>query len=331
MTQELTNDDRKVMEKIQKLLDKAASTTFDEERTSLQAKAQELMTQYNLDAALIERETGKEGKREELKTRGGFYQYQRDLWQAVAELNFCLYWTQLHYVPQFKHLIERGMSERRPQKRHRLIGRVVNTTATKVMASYLEQCIERSVRETLNIPSSKQFSTEAHSFRKGVTEELIDKISARYKAQLSKEAAAKARAAAQQGSAASATASTSTAISLVDYEQSEEDANQDFIHGAGYSARQRAEAAEYARHRAEERAAHTTWAKAHPEEARAQEEAGQKEADAYWRRRRGGRSGGRADNTDWSAYRRGREAGKSISIDQQVDANRAPAGAPRLT
>lgn len=321
MTQSLSDAELKVMEKVQKLLDKAADEqgTTPEERAVFAAKAQELMTQYNLDAALIERTAGiKDGKREDLKMRGGFYKWQADLWQSVAQLNFCLYWTQVYFVPQKERHILEGRSSLRRQKRHRLVGRIINTTATRVMAEYLEQAIERAVNETLKVSHTERMSNYANSFRLGAAEELMRKVSERYEARLDKERAEAAVKAAQKSAAASADASTATALTLTDYEASEEDANADFIHGEGYSARKRAQAAEYARERAQREAEATAWAAANPEEAAAKEAERQAESEKYWRRYRGRGGAGPRDKTDYGAYGRGREAGKKISIDPQM-------------
>lgn len=321
MSQSLSDADIKIMERIQKLLDKAADEKAcgPEERALFAAKAQELMTQYNLDAALIERTAGiKDGKREDLKMRGGFYKWQADLWSAVAQLNFCLYWTQVYTVPQKERHILEGRSSWRRQKRHRLVGRMINTTGTRVMAEYLEKAIEKSVREQLNIDHTQQFSNYANSFRIGAAEELIRKIGERYQARLDKEAAEAAVKKAQAGVSAASGFSTETALTLTDYVKSEEDANTDFIRGEGYSAKRRAQEAEYARERAEREAAQTLWDKAHPEEAAERDRLEREENEKYWRKHRSRGGSGPRDKTDYSAYARGRKAGEKISIDPQV-------------
>jgi hypothetical protein len=321
VAQELTPEMLKVIDRIQKLLNLAAKNPNKEEAEAAAAKAQDLLTQYNLDAAIVERTQGiKDGAREELKMRGGFYKWQADIWSAVAELNFCLYWTQDYFVPQKPRHIAEGRSSQRRQKRHRLIGRIVNTTATKVMAQYLEQAIEKSVRDTLNITHKEQFSNYANSFRKGAAEELIDKIGKRYRERLKDDRAkaAMAKAAAGKAEAQASGASSSMALTLSDYVQSEEDANQDFMHGEGYSAKRRAREAEYAREQAEREAAQTAWAKANPEEAAKQEAERRAENEAYWRKHRSRGGSGPRDKTDYGAYSRGREAGKKISIDPQM-------------
>lgn len=340
MSQELTDADKATMDKIRKLLDKAASTTFPAEKETFQKKAEDLMVQYNLDAALVERSTGQDGKREDMRTRGGFYQYQRDLWKAVAELHFCLYWTQQYSLTKDEYCVQQGFAKHPKwmesrgryisQKRHRLVGRFVNTTSARVMAQYLEEAIERAVRETLHTPDDRaHHGNAAHSFRRGVVEDLVERVGQRYRDRLSADKARVSAAEAAAARAAGAGFSASTTVALADFEQSEHDKNMDHLRGEGWSARQRASAAQDARDRAEREAAYAQWARANPEEARAKAEAEAEKSRKYWSRRMGGRtSSGGADNTDWGAYARGRRAASSISIDQQTD-HRAAKG--RLT
>lgn len=341
MTSELTDADKATMDKIRKLLDKAASTTFPAEKEAFQKKAEDLMVQHNLDAALVERSTGQDGKREDMRTRGGFYQYQRDLWRAVAELHFCLYWTQQYGLTQDEYCAQQGLAKRPKwmesrgryitQKRHRLVGRVVNTTSARVMAQYLEEAIERAVKDVLHTADDHaHHGNAAHSFRRGVVEDLVERVGQRYQNRLSADKARVAAAEAAVARRAGDGFSASTTVALADFEQSEHDKNMDHLRGEGWSARQRAQAAQDARDRADREAAHAQWAKANPEQARAEAEAKKEESHKYWAKRMGGRqsSGGGADNTDWGAYARGRKAAANISIDQQTD-HRAAKG--RLT
>lgn len=317
MSEELT----KVMEQVRKLLNLAAKNTNEHEAAAAAAKAQDLLTKYNLDAALVERSTGQDGKREDARTRGGFYQYQRDLWKAVAELNFCMYWTQV-YFERKKHPKREWDGKIRTyerdvrQLRHRLVGRVVNTTATKVMAQYLEEAVERITRERLGNDPKQLYSKWAISFREGMTARLAERIARRFKTRLAKEEAD--RRAAQAETERPATG-MGTALALSTYVKSEEDANYDFIHGEGASARRAARRAEWAREQAEEEAAYTAWAKANPEEAARKEKEERERAERYWRRRgAGSRGGSGGKDVDTTAYYAGRDAAEKVSLDQQV-------------
>jgi hypothetical protein len=105
----------------------------------------------------------------------------------VAKLNFCLYWTQTYYVQGRFYVrasdrygdVAHTRYEKR-QKRHRIIGRTVNTAATKAMATYLEEAVERLTRESVRGDSKQFYSTEANSFRAGATDILVEKLHARY-------------------------------------------------------------------------------------------------------------------------------------------------------
>lgn len=319
-----------VMEKIQKLLNLASKNPNAEEAASAAAKAQELLTRYNLDAATVEREGGVEGRREEAKTRGGFYLWQRELWTAVARLNYCLYWTQTFWEKgEFRVRLSENQrywsdaksktTDGRWQRRHRVVGRVVNTRSTIAMATYLEETIERLARDSIRGDTKQLYSRPANSFRYGAMEVVVYRINERYW-QMEKDVKAEADKAARR--AAAMGTSTSTALTMADLRKSEYDANMDHIHGEGYSAQRREREAEAARQRAEEEAEYVRWAAANPEEARKREAEEEKRTSRYR---------GRAERTvavDGGAYRRGREAAKGISIDRQA-ATTAPAG--RLT
>lgn len=302
-----------VIEKVQKLLSLAAKNPNQHEADAARAKAQELMTAYNLDVATIEQATGiKDGRREQLRVEGGFYEYQRDLRKAVAELNFCMYWTETYWVDATYKNAYSG--QRMRKKRHRIVGRMVNTRISQTMSEHLEQAIERAVEEGLKGTEENRHSRYAHAFRVGAAEELVSRISDRYRKRLRAEKVAAAKAAKNAAAVAGKDASTSTAMTLTGLVQSETDANIDFVYGEGTAAKARADIARDAEE--ERRAAdeYTKWAKANPEEARKEHEKWEK------RQRRSRYRGGldKYDRMDMGAYHRGRKAAESISIDTQV-------------
>lgn len=314
MTEQFTPEMQKVMERIQKLLNLAANNPSEAEAASAAARAQELLQQYNLDAAIVERSTGKDGKREEFKTRGGFYEHQRDLWGAVAKLNFCLYWTQKYYEKYDKpKFVKRynGFRDGHMQLRHRIVGRMVNTAASKAMAEYLEQVVERLTMERLHArgeDNRQMFSRWAMSYRKGLVYRICEKLAERYKLKLDEEA----REAAER--AKNAPHSTATALTLTSYVESEKDANLDFVNGEGFSARRREREARRAKEKAEEDARYAQWAKENPEEARKKEEKWEKLAARYQR------SAERQleNKLDFGAWNAGYNKGDEVSIDQQM-------------
>ncbi|HLY75797.1 MAG TPA: DUF2786 domain-containing protein [Planctomycetota bacterium] len=294
-----------VIERIQKLLNLAAKNPSAEEAAAASAKAQELLQKYNLDAALIERHSGKSDKREDLKLRGGFYEYQQSLWSAVARLNFCIYWTQVYWDDTRGRKYPDGTRQGVKSKRHRLVGRVVNTTTTKIMATYLEGAIEKLLRERLGGDNTQLFSRWAMSYREGAVARLVEKIGERQRAQLAEERAKEKLKTVGEG--------MGQALVLSHYINAEYDANIDFVYGEGTSARWASERAEKAAERKRAEAEYTAWAAAHPEEAKKREEAMRKE------RRSRSRGGPAPKEIDYNAYRHGQNAAEDISLDQQVD------------
>lgn len=270
MTPDLSPEARKAIEQAEKLFRLAGKNPNQNEAAAATAKAMELLARYNLDMSIMEQSSGATaGRREDTKFKGGLYHYQRDLWEAVAKLNFCMYWNQ--YVRDEEKTARRREKDKWARSamtfQHRVVGRTVNVTATRVMAEYILGTIERLARE--RYPDPAQFFVRAAiSYREGMAEAVIDKIYERRKQFLReeqrKEHAAKKRAA----EAATKGISTATTLTLASLEKSEHDANIDFIYGEGTSAQWAAAEAAAAAQAAREAAEYTKWAKAHPEEAR---------------------------------------------------------------
>lgn len=325
MSDDLTPGMQDVVRRVQKLLQLSAKNPNEEEAAAAMAKANELMAQYNLDAALIEKEQGRvDGKRENAAVEGGFYQYQRDLYEAVAKLNFCMYFTEEYKTERTKTIVRRGVryakGDRVYKKRHRVIGRQVNTATTKAMATYIEQTIERALRERLTNSEgvadfSQLFGSWGISYREGAVQRMMEKIEERYRKTV-KEQDKKARDAAR---AAMAGASTATALTISDVAKSEEIANYDFMNGDGAWAQKLKDEADDALYWKKEYARRTKLAKDNPE-AYAKEEAERRK-----RYRGGGYSGPKERKKDWSAYHAGYDTADKFSIDRQAG-SRAPRG-----
>lgn len=331
---DLSPEAQTAIRQVEKLLRMAAKHPTEAEGMAAAHKAQELLLKYNLDMATVERGSDS-GKREDAKMKGGLYHYQRDLWGAVAKLNFCLYWNQ--YVwDKTKVGKRRSRYTGRVEKVeggynfvHRVVGRVVNTTATRVMAEYLEQTIERLTRERLDNNGSQFFTRWAISYREGIAERVIEKIYDRRKDQLKKEQREQREAEKRAQEATAAPFSSATTLTISSYSKSEQEANYDMLYGEGWSARQAADRAERARAAAEAEALYTAWAKAHPEEVAVEAERIRKEArKSRWRGGTRDYKDRKADNRDYGAYKAGHEAGANVSIDQQAG-QRKSAGALR--
>lgn len=320
---ELSEEAQGAIRKVEALLRLAAKNPNEAEAVAAAAKAQELLEKYNLDMAVIERRQGKDAKREDKSLKGGLYHYQRDLWEAVAKLNFCLYWNQ--YVCVNRDDIEKWRKlswdarpprpKHRYQFQHRIVGRIVNTTATRAMSEYLEQTIERLTRE--RVGDAGQFFTRwAISYREGMADRICEKIADRRRTALSAEKRRKMAEAKKAREEGRAGVSTTTALALTTFIDEETDANLDHVHGAGWSAQQAADRAEEAREEAEEEARYTAWAKANPEDAKILEEERRKQR----RRASYGRASYRATKQqDSGGYYAGRDKGEEVSIEPQVN------------
>jgi hypothetical protein len=320
---DISNDDagvERIVEKVRKLLNLAAKNPNEAEAASAAAKAQELLAAYNLDMATIG-QGGESGAREEAKLRGGMYIYERELWSSIAELNFCKYFTTRSRMKNKAGKLQYSFQ-------HRVIGRVVNTTSSKVMAEYLQGAIERICRE--RFPQNNQFFLrEAVAFREGMSDNIGERLRQRRREVLAEQAAKK-----REEAERTKGAGTAFALTLLDVHQSEEIANYDFMHGEGAWARMQERCEAWDKRHAERRAAeaaaeaeadaaYARWAEANPEEAakEAAKEAARQKREQEKANRRSWRSRAptareRRQNSDY--YDAGYEKGSEVSLDLQV-------------
>lgn len=185
----------------------------EEEAQARTAKAMELLAAHNLDMLALG--TSAKGAQRSDKTRkGGLYQWQRDLWKAVAELQFCVYFS--------KRGVEKGQTYE-----HRVVGRHENVIVAELMADYLQQTIERYTKERATESGYNIFAREMIAFREGMADRLVERLNILRRERLEedkrkqREAQATARHSAAPG----------TALILADVIQSEGDLNNDYIRG----------------------------------------------------------------------------------------------------
>lgn len=314
-----------ILSKLGKLLQTKGTTEAEAE--SRTAKAMELLAKYNLSMDDVMREADGTGKRAEEKLKGGFYQFERDLWTAVAELNFCWYlrwWTHERTDKPRKYKVNDPNSYDYDEYRyaygskkvyqHRIIGRQVNIAGTKAMATYLIQTTQRLTLERLHGDNSQMLSRWAISYKEGIVARVCEKLYDRRRQVLSEERE-KQRAAEKM---AMAGASTETALSLATHTQREREANYDFVMGEGWSARAAADRAERAMLDRMSQEDYTAWAAANPEKAAARAE---EERNARRSRSRGG-GASQERQRDWGAFRAGYEAGEKVGIDPQAEGHK---------
>jgi hypothetical protein len=222
-----------IVRKIQLLLQLAERAAGNEvEAAAAMAKAQELLAQYNLDLATVQDKVVKGGtntpddamaKRDYAVTkRSAMYQWQRNLVRALAEANYCIYWTaevqEELYIPKSKRKYDDDEAmQKRWVKRHKVLGRTANTMSVLMMVDYLMDTIER----LLPYEQKERLSRSASSWREGCSDRLIQRIQAKAEAMKKADYAT-------QGEAA-----YTTAIALRNVATAEEIGNYDFQNGAG--------------------------------------------------------------------------------------------------
>lgn len=164
-----------VFRKIQLLLKLAERTEGNEvEAAAAMAKAQDILAQYNLDLATVQDKVVAGGtntpedemaKRDYARIRrSAMYNWQRNLVKALAEANYCRYWV--------VETNEGRRGEASRVKRHKVLGRLINTTAVLVMTDYLMDTIERLLPYT----NRERLSRSANSWREGCADRLIERI-----------------------------------------------------------------------------------------------------------------------------------------------------------
>lgn len=327
--EEITEEQRRGLDTVEKLLRLAGKNPNEHEAAAATAKAMAMLADLNLTLASVD-ETGEGGgRRAEEKLVGGFYEFERDLWERIGELNFCIVWHQKSWVKR-ERMDAKAQRILDPYRRthilrgqFKIIGRVHNIMATKAMAEYLLGTIERLTRERLHETGvTERVNTQlrsrwAVSFREGIAAAVAEKLWDRRQEQIADERREAREAERRRDEAMQMKGtSTETTMTLSSLRKSEKDANMDFVMGEGWSARQAQARADAARRARDARESHARWAAANPEEARKEEER-QRKAE----RRRSSRSwssGPKEKERDWGAYRAGREIGESVGIDRQA-------------
>lgn len=205
---ELTEKQRSIIEKVQKLLALSQNNTNEHEAQSAAAMAMDLLSAYNLSMHQVGSKS-EDRARKDQKRKGGLYQWQRDLWGAVASLNFCVYFS-------IKGLARGSTYE------HRLVGSEVNVISTEVMADYLQQATERLGQQyAKEMGFNSVFVKEAIAYREGVAARLVARLNALRRKRMEDDAAEKQR----------QSANTGNALVLADVIQTETDLNTDYING----------------------------------------------------------------------------------------------------
>jgi hypothetical protein len=240
----------------------------------------------------------------------------------VAEANYCKYWTAEVRLESEK------TGRVRYVRRHKVLGRVENTTVVLMMGDYLYATVMR----LLPYDKSTWLSADALAWCDGCVERLAERIAAKAEAQRTPDYAT-------QGEAG-----YSTALAMRSMAEAEAAGNYDAEHGAGAWAKKLARDAKYAedckiweaereeRRKLEAELAAKRLAAETPEERAKREKAEARQAakDAEWARKYWEREDKKADRDaarrSSGAFRAGRSAGGSIGIDPQVGAGKDNGG-----
>ena len=306
-----------VIARVRKLLALADNNDNEHQAEAAANKARELLEAHNLELAHVSRDTNQFAPRDQRKTGGGLYKWQRELWDGVARLNFCRYW------------FIRGLAKGSAYE-HELLGSKVNVISTTLMAQYLQDTVERLAREWCNEnhPGKSIFIKPAIAYREGMAERLTYRMWELREKRLKEE---EARVKAERDANAARGIFTENAIVLSDVISNEEDLNTDHVNGwpAGTSARKRKErdirmekadreAAELLRQQEE-------WDAAHPVEAAARKakEAAERKArsDEFWakqEKRRPRKQTPEQERRGMREFSAGYRKGDEISLDKQV-------------
>lgn len=207
----------KIIARIQHLIALAKNNPNEHEAEAAANQAQALLAKHNLEMASIEASGGtvaddSGGIRVKEEAKGkAMYKWQRDLMEAVANLNYCY-----HRVGHTGKYNKASVWTRQPF--HFIVGRQVNVLSARLMFDYLTETVEKLVPVTDN---SQRLSKSAMSWKEGCVARLIERLND--KRWEREEAVAQTEKAA--AAAASSAGSSSTALTLASMTKGESDAN----------------------------------------------------------------------------------------------------------
>lgn len=205
-----------VTDRIKKLIALSGSSNPHEAALAAE-RMQTLLQDHNLTLADIEGRSSDESpladrERQEQVKRSAIYAWQRDLMGKLAENNFCLHFVQEKRVRDpnggqtMWSELDRDYIACRKVKRHVLIGRSDNVTATTLMFDYLA--------DTMGKLAPRGSTSERTIWFEGCTETLCERLDAQ-----------------RQGRVREEVNQTPGLLRLSDLYGSEEDLNYDFRHG----------------------------------------------------------------------------------------------------
>jgi len=214
-TMNTTPEQRKVIERVQKLLRLARDGGATEAEANLAMdRAQSMMLEHGLEMATIESAGGEGEGREKAQTRGRAHKkWMREVMLALSEAYFVTAVVQ-------EHRDQHG----RLRPSWTLIGRVSGVTTVRLMHEYVMKTVSRTVRE--------QSHSGDELFMEGMGTRVADRIRERHRAALEEQrVAAEKQHRAEEERRRSGAASTALVPVLEDYARRERELNQDMLDG----------------------------------------------------------------------------------------------------
>jgi|SRR5579872_3117560 len=169
-----------IIERIKKLMAMADRGTEHEAALAAE-RMQALLQEHNLTRADVEAKSEEPSALEVTREqrdhdRPALYTYQRELMRSIAENNFCMYFVTEKFVPDERGRFHRWFGENRVRgrwsKRHCLIGRSENVTASLLMYDYLTDTMSR----LLPFFGTARRETAARLWLAGCAETLCDRL-----------------------------------------------------------------------------------------------------------------------------------------------------------
>ena len=286
-----------VIRKIQLLLNLGNRGGTEAEADAAMAKAQELLTKYNLDMAVIDAAKDKAEqkaapeKREKTKIdRAANYKWQIKLCKAIAEANFCWHWVA--DIQEEEPTTIKGRTYHRMIKRHVVLGSEVNVVAVMMMYGFLADVIE----ELVPWKGKERLCKSAVSWREGCAYRLCQRIEKKaYEMRHPEEKATEPD-------------SSKMGVVLRSLVKSEYEKNYDALYGEGsYAASQQRWAVEKVKA-----------ADAPKVELTEAEKAKQQKASDKWWQKYQRQQQREIDKRDISAFMSGIKAGESISLQDRI-------------
>lgn len=321
-----------ILSRINKLLAIQEARGATEAEAAIAAEhVQRLLQEHNLTLSQIEAaggsSDGDSGREKKVTTRKAMYEYQKSLMIALAENNFCLHriseeFVKSYWGKKFK-VIDGELVKGHYEKRHTLVGRVVNVRVTEATYDYLIDALKYQAKEAGF--QLHKLTREMFWFYEGAVKRLRDRL-----AEQRRSREAETEVVATQGNG------THRELVLSDVYGNEFDLNNDTLNGypLGTTATRRRESEAREAMRSAKEAELVEQGVERTKAFYLSHGYGEEDAARYannWNNRRQSQRGGRGRSHSWTqddenrrqkvnsdAYKAGLAAGDTIGLDPQM-------------